>query len=138
MEREGNMRFLIIEDDDCKAKKVSDCLDDHEVVRAKSYNSGVRKLMQDQFDGVILDMGLPIFDDGSGLKSDRGIMVLMEMSRKNIITPVLVHSWSKFDVSEFQNVLDYIVAGFYNIRDQVGAFVKAVEIQSADHLVESS
>lgn len=127
------MRFLIIEDDNYKAKQVEDCIKGHEIVRAISYNTGVRTLLDKedgQFDGVILDMGLPCFDDGSSYREDRGMVILMEMRRKRMNIPVLIHSGNTFDVSEFKNVHSYILANaFVDISKKVQDFVDFAESQ---------
>lgn len=128
------MRFLMIEDDNYKAKQVEDCIKGHEIVRAISYNTGVRTLLDKEageFDGVILDMGLPCFDDGSSYREDRGLVVLMQMRRERLNIPVLIHSGNTFDVSEFNNVHSYIIASaFVDISKKVQAFVDYVQEQN--------
>lgn len=130
------MRFLIIEDDPHKAKQVADCLEGHEILQAQSRNVGLRILLDNaewEIDGVILDMGLPIFDDGYGYDAKNGLLVLWEMERKGIKTPVLIHSGNKFDeASEFDNVHSYILADTsVDISKKIQAFVDHVKKVSA-------
>lgn len=124
------MRFLIIEDDDFKAERVEACLKEHEVVRERSYNTGLRNLLENEYDGVVLDMGLPVFDDGYGLASDRGIMVLMEMRRKRVNLPVMVYSGGKreeFPLDQFDNVVKFVQASAYvSIDRDMNQFIDTV------------
>lgn len=125
------MKFLNIEDDDYKAKSVATALREHEVVRERSYNTGLRNLISNTYDGVILDMGLPVFDDGHGLAPDRGILVLMEMRRKKINIPVMIYSGGQkqeFNLDQFDNVLCFVHASAYvSVDNDMAKFVEGVE-----------
>jgi DNA-binding response OmpR family regulator len=130
------MRFLIVEDDPHKAKRVADCLQGHEILQAQSRNVGIRILMDSEeweINGVILDMGLPIFDDGYGYNEKNGLLILRQMERRGIKIPVLIHSGNKFDeVHEFDNVHSYILANpSVDISKQLQAFVDHVKQISA-------
>jgi DNA-binding NarL/FixJ family response regulator len=119
------MKFLIIEDDLYKAQKVMGCLKGHEFECEISCNTGLRNLFEksSEYDGVILDMGLPTFDEGDCYESDNGLWVLSEMQREKIEIPVLIHSGNQYDVSDFNNVFGYIIAGQYTINKQVDEFL---------------
>ena len=93
------MRILIIEDDSNKmrriANEVREIRKDVQLTEARSYQSGVRNLMSGQFDLLLLDMSLPIFDispeeDGFQVDPFSGRNILAEMSRKNVLVPTAV------------------------------------------------
>ncbi|AKA44356.1 response regulator [Paenibacillus polymyxa] len=119
------MRLLIIEDDDHKADKVSHSLEGHVFERARSYNTGLRNVLGKKtvYDRVILDMGLPKFDDGNCYEANCGLLILEEMRRNKIKLPVLIHSSNQFDISNFPNVLGYIVASNDSIVKEVNDFI---------------
>lgn len=93
------MRILIIEDDSNKMRRIANEIreirKDVQLTKARSYQSGVRNLMSGQFDFLLLDMSLPIFDisseeDGFQVDPFSGRNILAEMSRKNILVPTAV------------------------------------------------
>ena len=93
------MRILIIEDDSNKmrsiANEVRGIRKDAKLTEARSYQSGLRNLMSDQFDFLLLDMSLPIFDitreeDGFQVDPFSGRNILEEMSRKKVNVPTAV------------------------------------------------
>ncbi len=93
------MRILIIEDDSNKmgriANEVREIRKDAQITEARSYQSGVRSLMSEQFDFLLLDMSLPIFDisfeeDGFQVDPFSGRNILTEMIRKNVLVPTAV------------------------------------------------
>lgn len=71
------MRILIIEDDSNKRRRIADEIrkirKDVHLSEARSYQNGVRELMSNQFDFLLLDMSLPIYDispDEDGFQVD--------------------------------------------------------------------
>lgn len=93
------MKILVIEDDNNKMERiVSEILDirkDARLTEARSYQSGLRHLMSDTFDFLLLDMSLPTFDispeeDGFQVDPFSGRNILEEMSRKKISVPTAV------------------------------------------------
>lgn len=93
------MRILIIEDDINKmqgiASELRGILENVQITEARSYQSGVSKLMQTQFDLLLLDMSLPIFDispeeEGFQIDPFSGSNILAEMLRKNVIVPTVI------------------------------------------------
>jgi hypothetical protein len=70
-------------------------------------------MLDNAYDGVILDMGLPLRDDEfRSLKEDQGLNVLREMKRNGLNIPTVIYSTNQFDVSKFDFVKGYIVADF--------------------------
>lgn len=93
------MKILIIEDDINKmrriANEISEIRKDIQLTEARSYQSGLRHLMSNQFDFLLLDMSLPIFDisaeeDGFQVDPFSGRNILEEMHRKNVLVPTAV------------------------------------------------
>ena len=105
------MRFLIIDDDEFKANCAKNILNGHETVVVGSYQSGMKKIVTEAWDGIILDMGFPQFDDGTDYEKDKGLDILREMKRRAIYIPVVVHSGSFFKTDDFETVVDYVVSG---------------------------
>jgi DNA-binding response OmpR family regulator len=117
------MRILMIEDDNYKVQKVLEHLQKHKVDVKKSYNSGMRALLKEEYDAVILDMTFPTFDERSLPKPEMGLQVLREMKRKKITLPVLIHSGDEVDVSEYENIKGYILADNSCIQSRLHAFL---------------
>lgn len=93
------MKILIIEDDSNKMRRIAheirEICKDAQLTEARSYQSGVRSLMSNQFDFLLLDMSLPIFDisheeDGFQVDPFSGRNILQEMKRKNVHVPTAV------------------------------------------------
>lgn len=93
------MRILIIEDDSNKMRRIANEVrkiqKDVHLTKARSYQNGVRHLMSDKFDFLLLDMSLPIFDispeeDGFQVDPFSGRNILAEMSRKNVLVPTVI------------------------------------------------
>jgi len=93
------MKILIIEDDINKmrriVKEIQEIRKDVQLTEAHSYQSGIRNLMTGQFDLLLLDMSLPIFDISpkeGGFQVDpfSGRNILAEMKRKNILVPTVI------------------------------------------------
>lgn len=126
-----DLKILIVEDIDYKAERVKECMYDHTVERAKSRNSALRLIVENKYDGIVLDMGLPIFDDGYGLDSKQGLFVLREMKRKKIDTPVVIYSTNLayvYDTFEYKNVKDYITCdSSCSIKEPIENFLKSIK-----------
>jgi DNA-binding response OmpR family regulator len=93
------MKVLMIEDDDEKAERVKGFLKDvyviDEILVARSLQSGLRLILSGSFEFLFLDMTLPNFDrslhdDGGRPHHFAGREILRQMSREEIICPVIV------------------------------------------------
>jgi CheY-like chemotaxis protein len=93
------MKILIVEDDENKLERLSGYLaglpDGHQIERRRSYKSGLSAMRTEQFDLVVLDMSLPIFDitseeDGFEFEPFAGRDLLAEMKRNQVQTKVLI------------------------------------------------
>jgi DNA-binding NarL/FixJ family response regulator len=87
------VKILLIEDDINKMRSIAAEIrrvqGDAEIIEAKSYQSGMRNLMSQPFDFVLLDMSLPTFDisqdeDGFQVDAFSGRNILAEMERKGV------------------------------------------------------
>lgn len=124
------MRFLIIDDDNKKIDTVKQFLEGHEVVIAQSYDSGMTKIVSAAYDGIILDMAFPMSDNEPWkVYGVNGLCVLSEMKRKKINTPVVIYSSSITDVSEYENVKDYILNNNTYIGDKVKGFINLCSVK---------
>jgi CheY-like chemotaxis protein len=93
------MKFLLIEDDQHKSKQIITFLleniDVLEIELKKSYQSGLKELLTQSYDLILLDMQLPNFDikpgeDGYKFRKLAGIDILRELTRKNKLCKVIV------------------------------------------------
>lgn len=95
------MLILIVEDDINKISKIESFLIEQyqsiNIEQANSYNSGLRKILFNKYDLILLDMTMPTFDKTSSSSSSGGKLVqfagkeiLAQMKRKKVITPVIV------------------------------------------------
>lgn len=93
------MKILLIEDDPNKSKQIADFItkvfhDDIFEIR-KSYQSGLKEILTNAYDVLLLDMQLPNFDikpgeDGYKFRKLAGFDILREIKRKNISSKVIV------------------------------------------------
>ena len=93
------MKILIVEDDENKLERLSQYFSSLEIQPRlelrKSYKSGLNAIMSQEFDLVVLDMSLPIFDitsdeDGFEFEPFAGRDLLAEMKRRGTRTKVLI------------------------------------------------
>lgn len=93
------MKILIIEDDTNKLKQIEVFLTENfsevEIMDARSYQSGLKKLHEGSFDFVLLDMSLPTYDiksgeDGYRFRRLAGQEILSELKRRRKEDRVIV------------------------------------------------
>lgn len=93
------MKILIIEDDETKIAQLTDLFMSIdrviELASRKSYQSGLRELLREKYDLIILDMSMPIFDktnneSGGFFERFAGEKILREMLRKKMTTKTIL------------------------------------------------
>jgi len=93
------MRILVVDDDENKLRHMlallKDSFQDYEVEDRRSYQSGMKALLTNPPDLLVLDMTMPTFDIGGREKGGRerryaGQEILEEMDRKEIAVPVII------------------------------------------------
>ena len=93
------MNLLLIEDDQHKSKQIIGFLNENfkstSIVLRKSYQSGLKEILTNSFDLVLLDMQLPNFDikpgeDGYKFRKLAGVDILKELTRKKKQCKVIV------------------------------------------------
>ena len=100
------MSILIIEDVENKINQVIEYLNqvlvtkEHIVIK-KSYQSGIKEIMKNNYKFIILDMSLPTFDiipggNGGRFRSYAGVDILDEIKRNNLKSKSVV--LTQFDV----------------------------------------
>lgn len=121
---------LIVEDDDTKSENLREYLEELNgnlnIVIKKSLNSGLRDLSYNDYDIIILDMSLPLFEGKRSrtFKPFGGKDFLEEMERIGNITPVIVVTQlSKFSEGNsemtFDEVKQYCERNFANCLNVV-------------------
>lgn len=97
--RSEEMRILIVEDDEIKAKNiqgfVEELLPGAGFSLVKSFNSAIRVLRRDSFDLILMDMSLPTFDitateSGGQPKGFGGADILRNIERFELSIPTIV------------------------------------------------
>jgi CheY-like chemotaxis protein len=91
------MKVLIIDDSDYKLDTLSAFFNkrDATVTIRRSYQSGLKELLQQPHDLVVLDMTMPTFDktpteQGHRFRPYAGLEILSEMKRKKILAPTII------------------------------------------------
>jgi DNA-binding NarL/FixJ family response regulator len=93
------MNILVVEDDENKREQIGRFVSDKYpqacVSYANSQQSGLRAIIKDPIDLIILDMSMPTFDktveeDGGRPQAYAGREILKQMDRREIHTPVIV------------------------------------------------
>lgn len=94
------MKILYIEDEISKAnnviKVITDDFSDVTITSCRSYNSGVNELRIKEFDIILLDMSLPIYDTdkvesyNNEFETFGGIDILEEVNRLGIDSKVII------------------------------------------------
>lgn len=105
------MKILIVDDhaetkcwgiiEECKKRGI-------EVEIAKGRNSALCRIIYEEkdIDGIILDMGIPVFDGEFTEDELEGDDVLIELDRKEYNIPVLIFSTTE---SEYKDEFDFVV-----------------------------
>ncbi|MFC5429484.1 response regulator [Paraburkholderia denitrificans] len=93
------MNILVIEDDHNKRQQLVDFIcetrRDAHVEQTKSYQSGLRSLVESRYDLVFLDMTMPTFDrspteSGGRVRPFAGRDILVQLDRREVISYVIV------------------------------------------------
>ena len=89
-------KILIVDDDEYKTLNIKELLEKskkcQEIVYESTLNSGLRKIRNEKFDLILLDMSMPTFEtsDAKNYNSFGGITFLDEMKRIKNLTPVII------------------------------------------------
>ena len=93
------MRILIVEDNLNKLKQIRDLLENRyrgcEVDEAYAFNNGMKKVLEGNWDLIILDMSLPTYnithtEGGGDKKPVAGKNIMKRMINKKIFSPVVI------------------------------------------------
>ena len=89
------MKVLIIEDQDFKINEVKTLLEKYLIKDfdiAKSVNSSLKSIAKNNYDLIIVDLGLPLFDQGWVQNSVEGFIMLQSLAYKGIKIPTIIYS----------------------------------------------
>jgi CheY-like chemotaxis protein len=131
-------RIVLIEDNQWKRQHIVGAIlawiPDAQIHERHSYQSGLSAALMETWDLIVLDMGLPMYDDGSGRHLPTGgKMILEKLSRDGISHPVLViSSYSASQLSEeLRRIYGAKFLGFVSYdpsssswKDQLGLVLK--------------
>jgi DNA-binding NarL/FixJ family response regulator len=137
-----NLSNIIVIEDDFKKKEdirnfLASDLQINSVVIKESYQSGLRELVKNDYDLLLLDMSIPTWDKsidepGGNFEKFGGYKILKEITRKNRpIKTILITMFDDFGesdtsitLSQLDNLLKnefpdiYIGAVYYNTREE--------------------
>lgn len=102
------MNLILIEDDDYKANQIVQFLKNrgHQVDIAKAYNTGMKKIVNEEYDMALIDMTIPSFEISrehptSRIRKYGGRDILIEIDRREIDLPsVVITQYQVFDDGE--------------------------------------
>lgn len=88
-------KILLVDDDDYKITNIKSILEgeaEYIICVENALNPGLRRLMKEKFDLILLDMSMPTFQksESRNFNSFGGIDFLKEMQRKKNQTPVII------------------------------------------------
>lgn len=93
------MRVLIIEDNSNKLKQIQELIKElypeSDIIEARSFNSGVKRVYENSWDLILLDMSLPTYDithreSGGDKKPVAGKNIMKRIKNRKILVPVIV------------------------------------------------
>ena len=93
------MKILLIEDDQNKSKQIIDFVKENipesSIELRRSYQSGLKEIVSESYDLVLLDMQLPNFDikfgeDGYKFRKLAGMDIMTELARKKKSCKVII------------------------------------------------
>ncbi|KPW45121.1 MULTISPECIES: response regulator [Pseudomonas syringae group] len=116
-----DLKILIIEDDNPKLDAITQCLTEelqiHDIVCAKSLTSAIQRLESDRFDLCIVDMSIPTYDfdvdqTGGEPRSKGGIDVLRYIQSETEATKaIIITQYDEFtDGNGEASTLEYLTA----------------------------
>lgn len=127
------MKILFIDDyPETKVQLAIDCLKykkiEFDYVIVKCLIEAFRYLNQNsnEIDLVVLDLGLPLYSDGSDYSNLLGLEIVDEIKRLNITAPIIINS-----TTEIPNEDDYL----NNLRER-GITIEHVEFLTGKYLIE--
>jgi CheY-like chemotaxis protein len=99
------MKLLLVEDDPFKLSNIESLLHSNfpqfHLSKCPSYMSGINQILREDFDLILLDMSLPLYDNSSHFSKPKnfgGRDILKEMKRHKKSSPVLVITqYNEFD-----------------------------------------
>ena len=88
-------RILLVDDDDYKISNIKAFLEEqkkYDIQIENALNPGLKRLIKDTFDMILLDMSMPTFktQESENFNSFGGLDFLKEMKRKKNNTPVII------------------------------------------------
>ncbi len=87
-------KILLVDDDDYKVANIKTFLaeNNYDISIEGALNPGLRRLLKENFDLILLDMSMPTFKitESKNFNSFGGIEFLREMKRKKNHTPVVI------------------------------------------------
>lgn len=104
------MKILFLDDDCHKMNSLLYCFYEDDVEISNNFMDGLKKVCNNNFDLLVLDMNFPITENGKIHKL--GIEFLDMMQRKKIFIPTIIYSSELYDVSKYNNIVGYLK---YNI-----------------------
>ena len=119
------MKILLIEDDENKIKQIQEFLvseyGEKNIEVRKSYQSGLKTILNEYFDFVLLDMSMPVFDKslnetGGEFMKFAGEDIIKEMDRNDrIYKTIIVTQYEDFGEKTLTDIKNFMRENFKHI-----------------------
>lgn len=142
------IKILIVEDDLNKCNQLKESLQkslgDLIIEERRSYQSGLKEIINVKYDLILLDMSMPTYDDGERYRAFAGRDILQQMMRRKIyIKTIIVTQFETFgddnkvSIEELKESLEstykeiysgivYYNAGLLNWKEELITLVKNI------------
>lgn len=100
-------KILIIEDNQSKKENIINFLNNYNfnIVVKESYNSGLRDIITNEYDLILLDMNLPVYDNENEFMEFAGEKILSNIHLRSINTKVIIISENDFNSDTYSDIL---------------------------------
>ena len=115
------MKIVVVEDDKNKREFVAMYLESNniEMIPFVSIMPALKYVTQHfkEISGIILDLGLVSYDDSYDYDTEKGLILVKELTRKKIEIPILINSTTEIDLPE-------IMRSHSNVKGQMASNLK--------------
>ncbi len=133
------MKILVVDDYEEKLNEIEKFIilefSDFQVNKRRSYQSGLKEILTEEYDLILLDMSMPTYDISKGEKGGNkkpfaGKEILRQMQRKKIDSPVIIITQFKtfgeapnslsinelnLELKNFANYIDTVIYVYGNV-----------------------
>ena len=116
-------KILIVEDEHFKRENIEQFLRKKQISyeTIEYVNPALRYIIlnRENISGIILDLGLKSFEDGSDYSNTKGLNIVYELTRKKLNIPVLIYSSTHVNLSEIMCIHKNVKGQMYGADHNV-------------------